>query len=95
MKNENKSEQLQILKWLDEYNRENPPYAFATFEQLREIFPSLDEEALEADLRALESQGLVEVDWDTDPRAAGITAQGMKFAHGGFTGDRPPRAVDM
>ena len=95
MQNENKTEQLQILKWLDEYNRQNPPYAFATFDQLRAIFPSLDDEAIESDLRALESQGLIEVDWDTDPRAAGITAQGMKFAHGGYTGDRPPTAADM
>jgi hypothetical protein len=95
MQNDNKTKQLQILKWLDEYNRDNPPYAYATFEQLREMFPSLDEEALESDLRALENQGLVEVDWDTDPRAAGITAQGMKFAHGGYTGDRPPGRGDM
>lgn len=95
MQNENKTKQLQILKWLDEYNRDNPPYAYATFAQLREMFPSLDEDALESDLRALESQGLVEVDWDTDPRAAGITAQGMKFAHGGYTGDRPPGRDDM
>ena len=89
------SKWLQILKWLDAYNRDHPSFAAVTFDQLRETFPSADPATLEADLRALEAQGLVDVDWHGEPQAAGITAEGMKFAHGGYTADRPPTVLDL
>lgn len=95
MTTETGSKWLEILKWLDEVNRAHPPYGAVTFERLRETFPSQEADAIEADLRALEAQGLVRVDWQGEPPLAGITAEGMKFAHGGYTGDRPPTALDL